>query len=120
MQRWLELLAVLVVTVSVIGLVAARLGMFNAAPIWVSGILLAYGYHCWTACSPRLSLCLVPTWHVIAVVGIGLLFRLSPYAWILGGQDQGVYVNMAMELAHTGGIDTVHDILAQIIDPIIR
>src|SRR3546814_16208216 len=67
MQRWLELLAVLVVTVSVIGLVAARLGMFNAAPIWVSGILLAYGYHCWTACSPRLSLCLVPTWHVIAV-----------------------------------------------------
>lgn len=118
--RILELLAVLTLSLSVVGLVATRLGMFDAPPIWMAGLLMTVLYHRVTADSPSLLIARVPAWHVLVVLVVGLLFRLTPDAYILGGQDQGVYVNMAMHLARTGDLIPVDPIAATITDPVVR
>lgn len=116
LQRWLELLSVFVVAVSLTGLLAARLGVFEAKPVWLVGLLITGGYHHWTASRTELSMP-VPVWHIALILVVGLLFRLSPYAWVLGGQDQGVYVNMAMELVRSGGLDPVDQVKSGFSDP---
>lgn len=118
-ERGLELLAVLTVALSVIGLMAMRLGMFDAPPIWMASLLVTILYHRATLDSPLLVE-KVPVWHVLVVIVVGLLFRLTPDAYILGNQDQGVYVNMAMHLARTGGLVPVDPIMATITDPSVR
>jgi len=115
--RVLELLAVLVVSLSCIGLIAARLGIFDAPPVWIAGLLATYAYQRATSSMPIAGEDAVPVWHVVLIVGVGLLFRLTPDAYILGGQDQGVYVNTAMELARTGSLVPVDTVLEKISDP---
>lgn len=118
-ERGLELLAVLAIALSVIGLVAMRLGIFDAPPIWMASLLVTILYHRVTFDSPLL-IDKVPAWHVLVVVVVGLLFRLTPDAYVLGNQDQGVYVNMAMHLARTGDLLPVDPILATITDPAVH
>jgi hypothetical protein len=118
-RRLLELLAVLLVSASAIGLLLLRLGMFDAAPVWVAGALCVFWYCHVTAKRPALDNYPIPAWHLVVVVLIGLLFRLPPYAYILGGQDQGIYMNAAMELARTGSLLPVDPVMDRISDPAI-
>ena len=115
-QRFLELLAVLVIAVSASGFAATRLGIFHAPQVWICGFLLTFAYHHVTRSSPLSLTQDAPAWHLILVAAAGLLFRLTPYAYVLGGQDQGVYLNMAMELARSGGLNPVDPILPAISD----
>ncbi|GGD34215.1 hypothetical protein [Pseudoxanthomonas indica] len=102
--RCLELLAVGILSASILGLLAMRLGVFHAWPIWLLSILATFAYgHRFpaTAAKPLIE---PPAWHVLVIVLVALLFRLTPYVYQLGGQDEGIYTNMAAYLMHTGGL----------------
>lgn len=120
MERATELLAVFIVLQSAFGLVALRAHCFNAVPIWVLSLLATYGYAELVRRRRGAVGSRVPLWHVVAVVGVGLIFRLPPFEWILGGQDQGVYMNMAMELARTGALSPIDTVLPHLADTAMR
>lgn len=117
--RLLELLAAFVLAASAAGLLAARLGVFHAVPIWIIAGLCTFGYAGWLSRAKPLSsgALVVPLWHLVLVVGIALLFRYEPYNYLLGGQDQGVYANMAAYLMRTGGLEPIDPIIAKITNP---
>jgi hypothetical protein len=49
--------------------------------------------------------------HAAVILVLALAFRLLPYDYALGGQDQGVYTNVAAHIVHSGGLrfeDPVH------------
>lgn len=112
--RGLELLAVLVLAVSFFGLLLMRLGVFHAWPVWLAGILATYGYARRFRQDRQEFLADPPTWHLVLVVLVALIFRMVPYVYQLGGQDEGVYTNMAAYLVHTGGLQPSDTILQTI------
>jgi hypothetical protein len=57
---------------------------------------------------------------MVLIIGVALLFRLPPFEYVLGGQDQGVYVNMAMELAKSGGLDPSDKVIQVLADGHMR
>lgn len=120
MARGLELLAVWVICMSALGLLALRLGVFAAPQVWLGAIGATAAYHYLTKRTP-LRMGQAPLlWQMVLVLGVGMFFRLPPYAYVLGGQDQGLYVNMAMELVRTGGLHPTDQVLAALADPAHR
>lgn len=118
--RGLELLAVWVVSMSTLGLIALRLGVFSAPQIWLGAIGATAAYQYLTRRRP-IHVSQAPlVWQMTLVLSVGLFFRLTPYAYMLGGQDQGLYVNMAMELVRTGGLHPTDQVLATLADPTYR
>ena len=109
--RGLELLAVLVLSVSILGLFAMRLGVFHAWPVWILGTLAVYAYASRFPPSQTQATANPPAWHVVVILLVALLFRLTPYVYQLGGQDEGVYTNMAAYLVHTGSLQPLDAIL---------
>lgn len=109
--RGLELLAVLVSAVSIAGLFAMRLGVFYAWQIWLIGFLCAYFYSRLTTIDLKPIVAGPPVWHLVIVVAVALLFRLTPYIYQLGGQDEGIYTNMAAHLIRTGGLQPFDAVL---------
>lgn len=118
--RGLELLAVGVVTASLLGLVAMRLGIFSAPQIWLATIIIAFVYHWTTRHRPVPSFCAPTLWQMALVIAVGLLFRLPPYANVLGGTDDATYVNMGMELARTGALAPVDHVLEHLKSPALQ
>lgn len=112
--RGLELLAVLSVCVSAVGLVAMRLGFFQAWQIWIIAFLSTYAYAKSTHADESSGVEGPPAWHFVLVIAVALLFRLAPYIYQFGGQDQGIYTNMAAHLMHTGGLRPFDTVLAGI------
>lgn len=116
----LELLAVFVAAVSTIGLIAMHLGVFHGAQILISGALVALGYSRMLVHQGRIQADPLPLWHFALIIGVGLFFRFPPYTYLFGGQDQGIYVNMAGELSRTGGLVPIDSILEGIDNPDFR
>src|SRR5262245_20663927 len=103
-DRTLELLAVLVVVTGLIGLAMALLRVFHAPQVWLMSALattayasLTRGRHIETSAGSSAS-------HLLMILLVALFFRVPSYNYVLGGQDEGVYVNMANDLARTGSI----------------
>lgn len=115
-SRLLELVAVLVLSVSAIALFSARLGFFQAPQAWLAALAMTWLYSRLTPRQRSLPSS-APWWHLAAVVAVGLFFRLTPYTYVMGGQDQGVYANMAMELVRTGGLQPADAVLHQLTGP---
>lgn len=118
--RLLELLAVLVLGISVIGLLCMRLGVFHAWQIWIMGFLATFAYAKLVPSERSLSENGPPIWHLFLVIAIALLFRLPGYDYQLGGQDQGIYTNMAAYLARTGGLKPIDMVFQGIANPDVR
>lgn len=116
----LELLSVFIVVASILGMFELRMGKFDAITIWACSSLATYAYSRLSAGGGRGDGDGVPSWHIVLILGVALLFRLPPFEWILGGQDQGVYVNMAMELVRTGALQPIDHVLPVITDPQAR
>ena len=104
----LEWLLVFVLAVSLGGLVLALLGVFRAWPVWLFAFISLALYKWRVASAPASELGL-RFWHVLPVLLLALLFRAPPYQYVLGGQDPGVYTNVAAELLRTGGIAVSDD-----------
>src|SRR5215813_12217852 len=103
-DRTLELVAVYVFAASLIGLVAALAGHFHAPQVLVAALLLASGYAWRTRGAPPVPAAGASVPHLVLILGVALFFRVPAYLYVLGGQDEGVYVNMAAELARTGSL----------------
>jgi hypothetical protein len=114
-----ETLAVFVLAMSGFGLLFARMGIFDAPPVWLLSLIATGGYFQAVRTWQR-SEYSVPGWHLLLLLGVGLLFRLTPDAYVLGGQDQGVYLNTAMHLANVGNLVPVDPVLPHLSDPAAR
>lgn len=106
-DAWLERGLVFVIAASLAGLALALAGAFQAWIAWLVAALATAVYHWRAAIAPPSPLALRGV-HVAAVLLLALLFRLPPYQYVLGGQDPGVYTNVAAHLLRSGGI-AVHD-----------
>jgi hypothetical protein len=111
-DRVLELTVVWMLAVSVLGLLAALSGHFLAPQICIAATLLT-GLYAWRVRGTGVPIAHVPEWtHLVLLLLVCLFFRLPVFNYVLGGQDQGLYVNIAHYIERTGGIevrDTVLD-----------
>lgn len=104
MDRALELLVVWVLSTSALGMAAALSGYFLPAQVLLASLLLA-GAYAWRTRNARDALGSRPQARDVAVLlVVCLFFRLPAYNYILGGQDEGVYVNIAHYIERTRGI----------------
>lgn len=104
-DRALAAMTVFIVVASLVGLAAALAGVFHAPQILVVAVAAA-AWHlhrtrkngsAWPGPAPRWR-------HVVLLVLVALFFRSPVYHYVLGGQDQGLYVNIAHYIEDTGGI----------------
>jgi len=57
--------------------------------------------------------------YIFIIILVALLFRYQPYLYILGGQDQGIYVNMSVTFLKTGKVFQVDPIRKQIKEELV-
>lgn len=112
-DAWLERLTVFVAATGLSGLGLALAGRFVAISAVLLGLLATALYHAALpagesrGAAARADAAGAPVlrWrHLLPVLLLALLFRLAPYPYVLGGQDQGVYTNVAAHLVRTQGI----------------
>lgn len=117
-EGFLHLAGAGAVLLGLVGLAAARLGVFDALQVWCIAALLLIAYA--RLARPAAGLVTTspgagPAWVDLGVlVLVALLFRWPPYWYIFGEQDQGIYVNTAAHLARTGGLLPVDPVLARL------
>lgn len=105
--------AVFGIVTSLVGLVAALSGGFHAPQVFLISLALTIFCTYRSGTVPTKMPGVAPKClHVILLIIVALIFRLPAYDYVLGGQDEGVYVNVAHYIENTGGI-TVHDRVKQ-------
>lgn len=110
-DRWLICLAVFLVATSIIGLAAALAGYFQAPQVLLVAVLITVFYARATREGAQSLPGPTPRWrHILLLVLVALLFRVPAYHYVMGGQDEGVYVNIAHYLQRTGGINVHNDV----------
>ncbi len=116
-SRFLDLVAVFVVATSIFGLATALGGFFLPVQVVLLALLVVAGY-AWVTrarASQDEPACSSLKWrHIILLVLVCLFFRLAPYHYVFGGQDQGIYVNMAAHIARTGSVEVTDPVLARL------
>lgn len=112
-DRVLELVLVCVLATGSIGLLAALAGAFHVPQIWMLGVLLTAVYQRKTAGRGIWWPTALSWTHVALLVLVALFFRLPGFHYVLGGQDEGVYVNVANHLLQSGGIAVSDPIAAK-------
>ena len=113
-ERPLELVLVAVMATGVGGLLLAMMGIFKAPQALLAGIAVSVAYAHFSRWSPGATsrTIRVPIWQVLLLVVVAIFFRLPPSNYVSGGQDQGVYVNLAGHIVNSGGI-SVEDRVAK-------
>lgn len=104
-DRWFLNVAVFVVVTSIIGLVTTLAGCFHAPQVLLAALLVTglYAYIVRGRCQSLPSV--APRWrHVLLILLIAMPFRVPAYHYVMGGQDEGLYVNIAHYIQRTGGI----------------
>ena len=119
-DRVLELLAIFIAAISAFGLITSLAQCFLAPQVALLAAVVTWGYARWVpeaevpAVSPRSTR---PNARVIwLLIAVTLFFRLVPYNYVFGGQDQGVYVNMAAQIVRGGGVHVAEETMARIED----
>lgn len=115
-DRWLIWATVFVVLVSVIGMATMLAGRFHALQVLLVSLLVtaiyAYAARRHVQSLPGVA----PRWrHVLLLLLVALIFRVPAYHYVMGGQDEGLYVNIAHYIQRTGGVevqDHVREVLA--------
>lgn len=102
---WLIRLITFVVVTGLIGLAATLLEVFHAPQVLLVSLLatalIDRGTHLSRAALPGPS----AKWrHVLLILLVALIFRVPAYHYVMGGQDEGLYVNVAHYINATGGI----------------
>lgn len=108
-DRTLELIAAFIVITSLLGLAATLVGVFFAPQVLIASIFTTGCYGWYTRYRPILLPGARPKWgHLGILIVVGLFFRVPAYNYVLGDQDEGIYVNIAQHIARTG-TDELHD-----------
>ncbi|MBP1475466.1 phospholipid carrier-dependent glycosyltransferase [Frateuria sp. MAH-13] len=116
-DRCLELLVAWILSTSVLGLITALAGHFLALQVCLASLLVA-GVYAWFTRERGTTSRVTADWrHLALLTLVCLFFRLPAYHYVLGGQDEGVYVNMAHHIARTGGIEVRDTAFEQLDDP---
>ncbi|MBB6242675.1 4-amino-4-deoxy-L-arabinose transferase-like glycosyltransferase [Rhodanobacter sp. MP1X3] len=104
-DRVLEWVVVWVLLASGLGLAATLAHHFLAPQVCIATTLLT-GIYVWRTRGRRSSnpLAGAKPKHVILLILVCLFFRLPAFNYVLGGQDEGVYVNMANYIERTGSL----------------
>ena len=104
-DRVLEWVVVWVLLASGLGLAATLAHHFLAPQICIATTLLT-GIYAWRTRERRSSnpLAGAKPKHVILLILVCLFFRLPAFNYVLGGQDEGVYVNMANYIERNGSL----------------
>ncbi len=109
-DRTLEMIAAFLVITSLLGLAATFIGVFFAPQVLIASIFTTGCYGWYTRYRPILLPGSRPKWtHLGLLIVVGLLFRIPAYNYVLGDQDEGIYVNVAQHIARTG-TDELHDL----------
>ncbi|MEO6967147.1 MAG: hypothetical protein ABI132_01640 [Rhodanobacteraceae bacterium] len=111
-DRVLDLVVVFAIITSLVGLAAALAGVFHAPQVLLGSLLLTGWYAYRTQGRSALPGIAPRWWHIALLLGVALFFRLPAYHYVLGGQDEGLYVNIAHYIERTGGIEA-HDTVKQ-------
>lgn len=118
--NFFDLLIVFLSLVSFISLISLMFGLFNPTICFLMGfilILLACYLFPDLFIPIKSSFLLTEVFLFIFLLVVAFLFRQEPFLYIMGGQDQGVYVNMSTYFQHEGRIE-VYDFLRGLIkDP---
>ncbi len=111
----LEAVHAYIVVVSLLSVVGLALNVFHSVYVLLGGAVICAVI--------AIILKLRVVWNIqnadkviLLIVLIACLFRANPYLWIVGGQDQGVYVNMSAQYERTGSTiisDVVRSTLAE-------
>jgi hypothetical protein len=104
MDRWLERLLVFVLAASAAGLALALSGRFSAWPMLGTGAIAAAAWAWRFRQAPATEGPALQWRHAWPILLLALLLRLPPADIVQGGQDPGVYANVAAHIARTGGI----------------
>lgn len=107
LERALELIAVWVLMVSATGMISALMGHFLVAQVLLLACALTGGYAWYTKKTALQTRAHLDWRHLLLLTLMCLFFRLPAYHYVLGGQDEGVYVNIAHHIAQTGGVNVV-------------
>lgn len=105
-DRGLEGVVVWVLLASGLGLAATLAHHFLAPQVCIASALLT-GIYAWSTRGRRSSSLLagVKPKHMILLILVCLFFRLPAFNHVQGGQDEGLYVNMANYIERTGSLD---------------
>lgn len=122
-----ELLAVGLIATSVIGMVAALLGVFYAPQV-VFGAFAATAAYAYFFMPGRGTLASFADaslrrfdWPLLTIMLLALALRVMPFNAVIGGQDQGVYVSIANDLAANGTLEPRDPVLGGLEDrPIVE
>lgn len=117
--QWLDFIAIAVIATSISSLLLLVLGVFSPKHALLLGVALAIAVFYFTkslvvSAKKHGRTMLLP---LMAVIMFAAFFRVEPYPWINGGQDQGVYVSMSAYFQRGGEIFVRDSVLDQIADP---
>ena len=111
-DRGLELLVVWLLFASALGLLSALAGHFLAPQVLLASLMFT-GIYAWYTRGVHTVFGVSPDWrHLLLLSLVCLFFRLPAYHYVLGAQDEGIYVNVAHVIERTGSID-VHDVVLE-------
>lgn len=115
-DKALELLTVWILAVSAIALIAALAGHFLVPQVLLLGSTVLAGYAWYTKGTSQDHRNPSDWRHLVLLTLVCLLFRLPAYHYVLGGQDEGLYVNIGHHIAQTEGVKVEDLPLAQMGD----
>ncbi len=113
-DRILELVFVCIFVTGGLGLLAALLGIFSTPQVWLLGLLLTGSYGVVTRHKPLYQKTDMRWAHIGLLIVVALFFRLPAFHYVLGGQDEGVYVNIANYIERTGQVTVTDDIVGKL------
>lgn len=121
----LEPLVLFLLLTGFISIVCLALGLFNVSFVVVVGLLfttLITYYQKFYQKNQPIDHQGQPNHGLtlIILVLVALLFRSTPYFYVMGGQDQGLYVNMSAVFERTGQVFPEDKVAQQLINPSIR
>lgn len=112
-DRWCICTAIFLVVASIIGMTFALVGCFHAPQVFLVSLLITALYVYATRSRTQALPGATPKWrHVLLLILVALPLRVPAYHYVMGGQDEGVYVNIAHYLQRTGGVEVHNDVRA--------
>lgn len=103
----LERLVVFLLSASFAGVALAVAGFFLASLVLAIAGLCTWAYHVRVRDTRSPARAELRLQYIIPILLVALCFRLAPFDYVIGGQDQGLYTNIAAELVRTHGIAVV-------------
>lgn len=114
---WLDFTAISVISISIVAVMMLVVGAFDPKMAAFTGLAISTSIYSLAARRLGDIAGISRVGATIATVAlVALVFRVHPYPWIHGGQDQGVYVSMSSHYQHGGKIFIEDRVLPDLTD----